>query len=106
MTYKIKKTNQENIVKEENFPIRKKTIIKGDQEESCLKTASRSFELYIGGVAQEESEEKIIAYFHHKRVKIIQLTKINTRIPQYSAFEAIIPKEDVHVIDDPNEKWP
>jgi hypothetical protein len=55
VTYKIKKTNQENIVKEENFPRRKKTIIKGDQEESGLKTASRSFELYIGGVAQEES---------------------------------------------------
>ncbi len=105
-TYKIKYSNQENTSNEVNVPRRKKTIIRGDQEETGLKTAGRVFELYIGGVAQDESDEKIKSYFQHKKVKILELTKITTRIPNSNAFKAIIPKEDVHIIYNSQEKWP
>ena len=106
VSYKLKTSNQENNSKEYNSFKRKKTIIKGDQDNTGIATAGRVFELYIGGISQEENEDRIKAYFQSKNIHIIELIKINTRIPKSNAFKATIPKGEVHIIYDKNEKWP
>jgi hypothetical protein len=52
VSYKLKPSNQENSSKEYNSIKRKKTIIKGVQDNTGIATAGRVFELYIGGISK------------------------------------------------------
>jgi hypothetical protein len=106
VSYKLKPSNQEKSSKKYNSIKRKKTIIKGDQDNTGIATAGRVFELYIGGISKDENEDRIKAYFQSKNIHIRELIKINTRIPNSIAFKAIIPKEEIHIIYDKNKKWP
>jgi len=104
--YKLKPSNREKSSKKYNSIKRKKTIIKGDQDNTGIATAGRVFELYIGGISKDENEDRIKAYFQSKNIHIRELIKINTRIPNSISFKAIIPKEEIHIIYDKNKKWP
>ena len=101
VNYQVKENSNYN---QSNKPIRSKTIIKGDVDDKNIKMAHRVFELYIGGIAEEETEDNIKQFFESKGVTIVELVKINTRIPKSKAFKATISKESVGIIYDNKQK--